>query len=541
MGMAMRQLVRRAWVGQAARLTAIVMLSCNLAQAAITLDANFDNGSLCLSPSSACDDSGVASSVSGNTVSLVGRDNFNNTDWKWVYFQAAGVNGQLVNFEIGDDFQTGSSNLADHKFVYSYDQQNWSFFDNNQLITSQDKFVFSNNSAFAQDTVYVAYGLPYPYQRTVDHVASLAASPWVAPTATANDSLVVGQSPGGVDDVGRAIAPHNLYGFKVTDPSATGPKQKIVLASGVHANETVGNLTLEGLLDFLVSDDLQAAKLRRYAEFYVYPMVNPDGRFAGNNRTTVAVGDVDPNRAWNPPSYREPGDTSTIAEAAQVGEAMRTDTGGDVDYLIDFHSTVNHSIPYHYGYILPAWQNDPYWLAVRSHEPSLITANASLIDYTLAKFGRDELNAEFSATFETLFIADENVDRFLSLGENFGRAWVDVLTVASDLNFDGVLDAQDYVVLTSYAETNLSALTPIERFARGDLDGDGNNDIFDFALFKQDYLNAHGTAGFAALFQTVPEPTTFGISLAWGLSWAGAPAWRIRRTITAPSLTRLEG
>src|SRR5262245_31032918 len=70
------------------------------APAAITLDANFDSGSLCLVPSAACDDTGVASSVSGNTVTLVGRDNFNNGSWKWIYFRANGVNNQLVNFEI---------------------------------------------------------------------------------------------------------------------------------------------------------------------------------------------------------------------------------------------------------------------------------------------------------------------------------------------------------------------------------------------------------------------------------------------------------
>jgi hypothetical protein len=339
----------------------LVLQAPQLAWAAITLSANFDSASLCLVGSSACDDSGVPSSVSGNSVSLVGRDNFNNNDWKWIYFRAAGVSGQLVNFEIGSDFETGSSNLAGHKFVYSYDQQNWSFFDNNQLVGGQNKFVFSNNAGFTQDNVYVAYGLPYPYQQTVDHTASIATSSWVSPTASGDSSLVVGQSPGGTDDIGRAIAPHNLYGYKIGDPAATGTKRKIVLASGVHANETVGNWTLEGLVDFLVSDDLRAAQLRRYADFYVYPMVNPDGRFAGNNRTTVAVGDVDPNRAWNPPSYTEPGDSSKIDEVATIGQAMLADTGGNVDYLADFHSTVNHSIPYHYGNVLPAWQSDPFW------------------------------------------------------------------------------------------------------------------------------------------------------------------------------------
>ncbi|MGD9634018.1 MAG: M14-type cytosolic carboxypeptidase [Pirellulales bacterium] len=504
--------------------------------AAIALDADFDSGSLCLAPSGACDDAGVASSVSGNNVSLVGRDNFSNNQWKWIYFRAAGVGGQTVNFEIGDDFDVGSSSLVGHKFVYSYDQEHWTFFDNNQLIPSQDKFVFSNNTPFNQDQVYVAYGLPYPYQRVVDQTAELAANPWVSPTASGSPALVVGNSPGGTDDIGRAIAPHNLYGFRITDGDSQAPKKKIVLSSGVHANETVGNWTLEGLVNFLVSDDLAAAQLRRYADFYVYPMVNPDGRYAGNNRTTVQVGDVDPNRAWNPPSYTEPGDTSTLVDIARVGNAMRVDTGQDIDYLVDFHSTVNHELPYHYGYILPAWQSNPFWQAVLAREPTLITASASLVDFTLAKFGRDVLNAEFSATFETLFIADENVDRYLSLGRNFGLAWRDVLVVAGDLNFDGALNGQDYLALAAHSETDLAPFSAIERYERGDLDGDGLNTISDFVLFKSIYEEAHGAAAFEAMLQTVPEPGTACLGLCYGMTLSATAARFARRTFWTNSM-----
>ncbi len=511
-----------------AAMLSLGLLPLRHAWAVITLSADFDSGSLCLVGSSACSDFGVPSSVNGNTVSLVGRDNFNNGDWKWIYFQASGVNGQLVNFEIGDDFETGASSLNGHKMVYSYNQQDWFFFDENFRTPAENKFTFLNNTAFTQDTVYVAYGLPYPYQRVVDHTAGLVDSPWVAPTASADANLVIGHSPGGVDDIGRSIASHNLYGYKITDPDAAEPKQKIVLNSGVHANETLGDFVLEGLVDFLVSDDLRAAQLRRYAEFYVYPMTNPDGRFAGNNRTTVAVGDVDLNRAWNPPSYREPGDTSTIAEDAIVGEAMRADTGGDIDYLIDFHSTVNGKTG-HYGYILPEWKDDPFWTAVLAREPEVLTGTALLQDFTAAKFGRDELNAEFSATFETEFIAGENIDRFLSLGRSFALAWYDTFAVPADLNFDGTLNADDWLAFIAGSETDLSGLTEIEQYARGDLNGDGVNDIYDFALFKQDYIQANGAAGFAALFQNVPEPASLCLSLVCGIAVACRPVRQIRQ------------
>ena len=487
------------------------------ANAALTLDATFDSGGLCLTPSNACDDNGVASSVNGNTVTLIGRDNFNSGSWKWIYFRADGVNGQQVTFEIGDDFATGGSSLNNHRMVYSYDQTSWEFFDNNDRDSSLNTFTFSNNSVFTESSVYVAYGPPHPYQRTVDHVGALGPSPWVSPTASGGGDLVIGQSPGGTDDIGRTITPKNLYGYKVTDANYTGPKKKIVALSGVHANETLGNFTLEGLVDFLVSDELEAAQLRRYTEFYVYPLANPDGRFAGYNRSTVQRASVDPNRAWNPPNYIDPDNVSPIlSDIRDVGEAMRLDTNEDIDYLIDFHSTVNPSIPYHHGLILSQWQSDPFWLALRGLEPAVLTAGAALVDFTGAKFGRDVLNAEFSATFETVFPANENVARYLSLGRNFGLAWHDVFHVAADLNFDGELNAQDWPLFIAGSETNMTGLSAIEKYELGDLDGDGKNSIEDFLMFRQLFEVANGQGSFAAMFADVPEPSTVWFALVGG-------------------------
>jgi hypothetical protein len=282
----------------------------------------------------------------------------------------------------------------------------------------------------------------------------------------------------------------------------------------VHSNETLGNFTLEGLVDFLVSDELSAAQLRRYVEFYVYPMANPDGRFAGYNRSTVERVNVDPNRAWNPPNYIDPNDASpTLSDIQTVGEAMRLDTGEDIDYLIDFHSTVNPSVPYHHGLILSQWQSDPFWLALRGLEPSLITGGATLVTYTGAKFGRDVLNAEFSATFETVFPANENIPRYLSLGRNFGLAWHEVFHVPGDLDFDGLVGAQDWTQFIAGSESDMSGLSAIQQYERGDLDGDGRNSIQDFLLFKQLFDDANGEGSFAAMLAEVPEPSSASLGL----------------------------
>ena len=470
------------------------------AQGVIVLDGDFDSGSLCE----------PGSFATGNFVTLEGRDNYNTGDWKWLYFTADGVNGQQVTFQIGDNFDTGGASLNGHKMVYSYDQENWFFFENNIRDAGADTFTFSKTGAFNQNHVYVAYGLPYPESRVDSHTAGLISSPWVSPTLSGDADLVIGQSPGGVDDIGRVIAPQDMYGYKITDPDGGAiNKKRVVLLGGVHANETLGSFTLEGLVDFLVSDDAEAAILRKYAEFYVYPMANPDGRLAGYNRSTVQRENLDPNRYWIPPNY------NGLDDIEVVGDSVRADTGLDVDYLLDFHSTVNGKSG-HYGFVLPEYQSDPFWQKILQLEPSIDTNNALLEDDTAAKFGRDHLNAEFSATFETQFLADENINRFLTLGRNFGLAFQETFYEFADLNFNGTLDPLDWVKFIAGAETDLSALSPIDAYEAGDLDGDGSNDIVDFGLFKSAYINVNGMAAFQSLLLAVPEPTA-GVTLLVGL------------------------
>ena len=480
------------------RILAVLLLSLALlanATAQITLNGDFDHGSL--------DESN--SSVLGNNIQLAGRDNFNPGDWKWLYFSASGVNGQTPFFEIDDDFATGGSNLNSHEMVYSYNQEDWFFFDNNARNAGDDLYSFSNNSPFTSNQVFVAYGLPYSVARANAHAASLETNPWVSPTLTGGADFVVGQSPGGIDDIGRVIPQQDLYGYKITDPSSTQQKAKIVLAGGVHSNETLGNHTLEAMIDYLASDDLGAAILRQRAEFYVYPMINPDGRLAGYNRSTVEQPTLDPNRFWDPPNY------GNQTEIEAIGEAMIADTGGDIDFFIDFHSTVQSGSS-HFGFV-DIDQNfhlNPVWQQFLALEPTVQTVDASNTNNTSARFGLVELNTNFTMTFETRFIAGENEDRFVTLGQNFGRAFADVFaTPTGDLNFDNSVDGLDWLILSENAQSDISSLSPIDAYAAGDLNSDGFNDVFDFILFKEIYEQENGLGSFAFLVASIPEPSSF--------------------------------
>ncbi len=472
------------------------------ANAAITLDANFDHGSL------------QSFSTSGNDVNLVGRDNFYGSGkWRWVYFKASGVNGQAPNFKISTNFAGGSAAIANSNFRYSLDNEDWLPFDNSGI--SGGTFNFSNNAAFNQNDVWVAQSIPYSYGRAADQVSQYKLSPYVSPTISSDANLVIGQSPGGIDDLGRTINPRDLWGFKVTDnavPSAG--KTQIVLASGLHAGEVLGNHTLEGTINFLLSNDPRAAELRKTSEFFIYPMLNPDGRFAGNNRATIATPNSDPNRNWSPTF---PGKTWFGEPEIQLsGEAMMADlhtaTGGTAEYFIDYHSTITTSANANdFMFLHPEKGHtaDPFWTNLLDETSTVSFLQSTSTGPTTANFGEIELGAGFDATFETAFHPTRGVAYYEELGKDVGVAFFKALArINADINADGFVGIDDLNFLLS----NWNQAVPVGDWDSGDIagNGDGFIGIDDLNQVLAQWNNGTPPPP-PSTNTTVPEPTTLAI------------------------------
>lgn len=73
-------------------------------------------------------------------------------------------------------------------------------------------------------------------------------------------------------------------------------KKAIVLTSRVHSGETQASYMMEGCLQMLLADTLEAKELRKHFVFFVVPMLNPDGVVQGNYRCNLIGNDL--NRKW---------------------------------------------------------------------------------------------------------------------------------------------------------------------------------------------------------------------------------------------------
>jgi hypothetical protein len=515
-------------------------------EAVVTLNGNIDSGSL------------KSYSVTGNTVNIVGRDSFagggfnlGGGHWRWLYFKANGVQGQNLTFSVrgefaGDgpccddtDIETDHE-LYDHEMVYSYDGENWQFFPhaNNTLSTANanpddDLFTFGLNAPFAQDEVYVAYAMPYTYSRSVAHTQKVLASRWAEPTASGNTNGVIGQAPGGFDELNRLQPARDLFAYRITNPEtdSANPKRKAMFVTGQHAAETLGIYTYEGLVDWLVSDDPRAAALRDQAEFFCYPTLNASGRAAGLTRAMLQWPDTDSNGYWRPGPVSG-ADYNDRTEQKINGESMRADadsTPGDaLDLFVDFHSSVpdyeivgpngqGSESPYaglegqyrdDWGYIRNGYADNEWWQAFRELQPNILQLNSGSgpTSLTAAGFAWNDvygLNADMSVTFENQFAISRPIEYYHDLGKNAGlalyEAWVRVADpLAADFDEDGDVDTGDLAAWQLGYGTSTGG-----EYYLGDADGDGDVDGQDFLVWQQQFGSSTLQAATA-----VPEPTS---------------------------------
>lgn len=256
----------------------------------IQIDAAFDSGNIRV----------VA--IEGDTVRLEIAHDKDSDFYQWFHFRVSGAKGRRVSLEIGN---AGGSAYPQgwpgYKARYSDDRQDWRC-----AGTSYADGVLTIDHTPALDAVWFAYFAPYSMERHFDLMQRTAAAPGV--------SLV---------RLGTTIDGRALDALRMGE----GPKP-VWLYARQHPGETMAEWWMEGALDWLVSGDAAARRLRQKATLHIVPNMNPDGSFRGHLRTNAAG--VNLNREWHEPSAeRSPEVLCVLNEMDRTGVYWAMDVHGD--------------------------------------------------------------------------------------------------------------------------------------------------------------------------------------------------------------------
>ncbi len=180
--------------------------------------------------------------------------------------------------------------------------------------------------------IRLAKYFPYTVARKNAWLASLVGRPQI------RSATVLGSSV-----QGRTIDMLELTDSSVPDTN----KRRIWIHSGIHPSESTSYFTVEGLVDWLCTNDPYAASLLDRAIVTIVPMANPDGVFLGNYR--VNANSVNLEDEWAAPyNSSQP---EIIALRSKIEQFMGTAAApaqNPIEVLLNLHSSHNIAYPFHF-------------------------------------------------------------------------------------------------------------------------------------------------------------------------------------------------
>lgn len=351
-----------------------------------------------------------------------------------LHARVTNASGQQPAFKIYDSL--GYQLRPYHHMVYRYEgSSDWHFFDTAHKTLATDYYHFYNQSAFTRDTVYLSYWYPYTYSDLEDYLNTISGSTFVH----------------NLGSKGHSYQGRNIYGYSITDTAYDDcAKSSVVITARQHPVEHINGYFVEGFSNYLLDGtDTVADFLRRNYQFFIYPMINPDGVVNGSGQNALGQG---LNREWA--DSLSPGGTPEIDTIRPV---IWHETGQKVDWSIDIHANAGSNIPYYWwGYTgaspVPAWQQAKaleYAQAVAAWDTSSLSGTSLFQNYiqgngvntsnTAANWFRKSFDAiafTFEPTTEPLGPTGDNallIDNLRSAGASLAKGFYNVFDTVSAL------------------------------------------------------------------------------------------------------------
>jgi hypothetical protein len=211
-----------------------------------------------------------------NLINMQKKDSLYNYGMKPAIFSVAANTNQERE---GNDWFNGGYDICYYKNgLTSYKSGK----KNKVVVRSQYTFTFCYTFE-SPDTVFFAYTFPYTYSDLQRYLSFLE-----------NDSRIT-------NIFNRRALCTTLAGNRcdvltITERTEGAVESKykpgIIVSGRIHPGESNSSYMIHGIIDFLLSDSSDAAKLRKAFIFTIVPMLNPDGVIHGNYRCSLAGTDL---------------------------------------------------------------------------------------------------------------------------------------------------------------------------------------------------------------------------------------------------------
>jgi len=189
---------------------------------------------------------------------------------------------------------------------------------------------FSIQFPYDDDSVYIAYSLPYTYTYLMKQI-----SLWSHHFNRVFQSEIFCQSYGGKD----------CPIITITNPRSLIPYEKkeyIFITARIHPGETNGSIVLHGMIDFLLSKCMYSTFLLDNYIIKIIPMVCIDGVIEGHYR--ISLSGYDLNRIWSEP------DPLLHPVVFRIKEMMKQVTQySRIAFYLDFHGHSRLHSTFAYG------------------------------------------------------------------------------------------------------------------------------------------------------------------------------------------------
>lgn len=322
-------------------------------------------------------------------------------------FHVTGVNGLRPVFDVDRSNMELTGYTGKFKWSYTGEIGTWNDFTTTTRESSPNVYRSQNSAAFTQDTVYVSMANPWRIGYTLPWIQSLESSGYVSYAPSGGSSYQFetrsATTNGSTAGTGDAIAAQPLYSFKISSGAGNAPdgnpKRKLVMMSGMHAAEDVGNYALKGAVEFLASSDPLAVSVRQWFDAYVYPVVASAGRAGGATRNDFEnlYKTQDVNRSWD--------DVPVLETITKHKAAVLSDVGSTVHVFMDFHGS--HLTTDDYSYF-EGTSGDSYgakWdAAIDTHDVTTINYSSST-EYSSSWFKTNK-SCHYSLTPECGFLGE---------------------------------------------------------------------------------------------------------------------------------------